>query len=102
LIILSVFLLLFTGAAAANSFAEKPVTPYGDYCSRLSHYGMGKYMHSHRQSEQALKHYYKSRGFDVEITALHGRFIKADVLKDDTLVDTIIFDRHTGRIRSIN
>jgi hypothetical protein len=101
-VFLAVLLLLFAGAPSLTSNAEKPITPYGDYCSRLSHYGTGKNRHSHKRSEKALKHYYNSRGFDVEITTVKGRFIKAQVKKSGELVDTIILDRHTGRIRSIN
>ena len=100
-VFLAVLLLLFAGATALTSYAEKPVTPYGDYRSRLSHCGTGKNIHSHKRSEQALKHYYNSRGFDVEITTVKGRFIRAQVKKGGELVDTIILDRHTGRIRSI-
>jgi hypothetical protein len=80
---------------------KKPVTPYGDYCPRFSKYGKNKAFHTQKQAEEALEHYYNSKGFAVEIVSPRGRFIKAHVKKKDTVVDIIIFDRHTGRIRSI-
>jgi hypothetical protein len=93
------FLSILSGALL--SYAEKPITPYGDFCSRMSHYGTSKHMRSFKQSEQALKHYFKSKGLDVEIITSKGRFIKANVKKNGKTADTIIFDRRTGRIRSI-
>jgi hypothetical protein len=92
---------LFIVVGASFSYAERLITPYGDYCPRFRHYGMKKSMHSYRQTEQALRQYYNRKGFDVEIITSKGRFIKANVKKEDKIVDTIVFDRHTGRIRSI-
>jgi hypothetical protein len=88
-------------SGAFLSYAEKPKTPYGDFCNHISRYGTSKKMHSHKQSEKALKHYFNSKGLDVEIITSKGRFLKANVKKKGKTVDTIIFDRRTGRIRSI-
>lgn len=80
---------------------KKPVTPYGDYCPRFSKYGKNKAFHTQKQAEEALKDYYSSKGFTVEVVSPGGRFIKAHIKKKDSIIDIIIFDRHTGRIRSI-
>ena len=89
-----------TGVFAGD--VGRPVTPYGDFCSQASHYGTHRHMHDHKQVEHALKHYYGVRGFEVDIEEFRGRFIKASVKKEGKVVDRIIFDRRTGRIRSIN
>ncbi len=95
------FLPLFSVTSALSSDNEALKTPYGDFCSHFSHYGSSKKMHSHKQSEKALKHYFESKGLDVVIVHSKGRFFKANVLKKNKIVDTVIFDRITGRIRSV-
>jgi hypothetical protein len=80
---------------------NKHITPYGDYCSVTSHYGMHHGMLSNEQIEKALKHYFGKKGLDFKIINNKGRFVKAHVKSDDKVIDTIIFDRHSGRIRSI-
>lgn len=80
---------------------RKHVTPYGDFCKQTSHYGMHKQMLSNKDAEQALQHYFGKKGLDFEILHNQGRFIKAFIKDNGKVVDTIIFDRHTGRIRSI-
>jgi hypothetical protein len=62
---------------------------------------MHKQMLTSREAEQALEHYFGKKGLDFEILNNRGRFIKAIIKDNDTVVDTIIFDRHSGRIRSI-
>jgi hypothetical protein len=86
-------------AVAAHS--EKHSTPYGDYCRKYSHYGRNKTMHGFMHAVNALKHYYSKKGLDIKVISPKGRFIKVNILKNNEIVDTILFDRHTGRIRSI-
>ena len=81
--------------------AEEKITPYGAYCNRISHYGMYQKPLSHKQVRQALKHYYGTKDLDFEIINSKGRFIKAFIKDRNKNVDTIIIDRHSGRIRSI-
>ncbi len=50
---------------------------------------------------RAMVDYYKSKGLIVEIENIRGRFIKARIKDKRGIVDVIIFDRRTGRIRSI-
>ncbi len=79
----------------------RPVTPYGDFCPRCSHYGICDKPLSPQDAEKAMIDYYKKKGLDVEIENVRGRFIRAKVKDENDIVDVIIFDRHTGRIRSI-
>jgi hypothetical protein len=48
-----------------------------------------------------LRDYYNKKGLNVEIRKKGGRFIRARIYDKIGTVDIIIFDRHTGRIRSI-
>lgn len=77
------------------------VTPYGDFCPRCNLYGVGKQPVSYKVALDALGDYFKNKGFTIRIIQGGGRFLKADVFKDGKFVDRILFDRRTGRIRSI-
>ena len=79
----------------------KAVTPYGDFCSRCSKYGTGRKPINMNEAVAAMKHYFKSKGLNVKKVGGRGRFLKAEIYKGDLLVDRVLFDRRTGRIRSI-
>lgn len=100
LIIVSILLLMPFSEASAWRF-EKPVTPYGDFCPRCSKYGNCKTPMGHDDAKKAMLNYYHKKGFFVEIEKKKGRFIRAKIKNKNDVVDVIIFDRHTGRIRSI-
>jgi hypothetical protein len=91
------FLTFVTGTFAFHR--GKNIRPYGDYCT--SHYGMHREVLNNKNAENALKHYYSDKGLDIEIVNLKGRFVKALVKDNDKVIDIVIFDRRTGRIRSI-
>lgn len=76
-------------------------TPYGDFCRKYSHYGKNRIMHDYKHAEKALIHYYNKKGLEINLLSQKGRFIKANVIKKGIVIDTILFDRHTGRVRSI-
>jgi hypothetical protein len=98
-------LLVLYGPMVPGSFAESKrqnVTPYGDFCPRFTKYGRHRGMLSRENSRTALRDYYGKKGYGVFIQAFKGRFIKAVVVDEDTVVDTILFDRMTGRVRSIH
>ncbi|MBL7031648.1 MAG: hypothetical protein ISR97_00510 [Nitrospira sp.] len=80
---------------------KKPVTPYGDFCPKCSEYGNCKTPMGHEDAKRAMFDYYHKKGLSVEIMRKRGRFIKAKVKDKNDVVDVIIFDRRTGRIRSI-
>ena len=86
-----------------DSFAghKGPVTPYGDFCPRCSEYGNCKSNMSHDEAKEALISYYQKKGLGVELEKKRGRFIRVKVKDRNKVVDIIIFDRRTGRIRSI-
>ena len=79
----------------------KPVTPYGDYCPHCTQYGSCKTIMSHEDAKKAMLNYYQGKGLDVELENKGGRFIRARIKEADRVIDVIIFDRRTGRVRSI-
>jgi len=89
------------GPRALRKMPVKAVAPYGDFCTLCSKYGMGRRAVPHDEAINALVHYFASRGLLVRNIREGVRFMKADIYKGDDLVDRIVFDRVTGRIRSI-
>lgn len=100
ILIASVIILLPLSAASAEG-KDRPVTPYGDFCPACSNYGFCKYQMNHDEAEKALIDYYQKKDLNVQIERSRGRFIKAVIHTNGNIVDIIIFDRRTGRIRSI-
>jgi hypothetical protein len=99
-----VIILVLMGAATAEVHAwqrGKPVTPYGDFCPRCTQYGTCKTIMSHEDAKRAMLDYYQEKGFAVELERKRGRFIRAKIKDQDQVIDIIIFDRRTGRVRSI-
>ncbi|UCF87681.1 MAG: hypothetical protein JSV71_02960 [Nitrospiraceae bacterium] len=101
LLILVLALLAFPFTDVSAESKGKPVTPYGDFCKRCGNYGTCKKPMKPHDSEKAMKEYYSKKGFNVEMERSKGRFLKAKVKDKGKTVDVIIFDRRTGRIRSI-
>ena len=99
LIIIS--LLFLTTAPSYAWHNRMAVTPFGDYCPMASRYGMHSHNISVSDAEHALSEYYSKKGYSIKVIKVTGRFMKIDVLKGKKVVDTVIFDRHTGRLRSI-
>jgi hypothetical protein len=54
-----------------------------------------------KHAKEALLHYYGNKGLHVEIESKQGRFLKAKIHNGKQTVDIKIFDRHSGRVRSI-
>ena len=88
--------------AAFSSFGgEGPVTPYGDYCKDCAVYGACKDPIPPGAAVQSLKKYYEARGYRLGEVYHKGRFIEAEIFQDSKQVDKVIFDRKTGRVRSV-
>ena len=80
---------------------ENNVTPYGDYCRDCTIYGTCKEIISPGVAVIALDRYYRERGYRVGRIYHKGRFIEAEIFKNNRRVDVVLFDRKTGRLRSI-
>lgn len=88
-------------AAMPASGHEGVVTPYGDYCRDCTTYGTCKVTLTPREAVTALRGYYQERGYRLGTVHHRGRFIEADVYKDGAKVDRVLFDRKSGRLRSV-
>lgn len=102
LLIVPVILAFLVSMVFALSDDAKPVvTPYGDYFTNCGKYGICKTQMSQEDARKAMIEYYDKKGFRINIEKTNGRFIKAKIMDNDKVVDIIIFDCRTGRIRSI-
>jgi hypothetical protein len=93
-------LLFFSFASVANG-GGKWITPYGDYCGACITYGVCKDVLPTNAAMKALNKYYGEKGYRVGAVQLKGRFMEAEIYMDDIKVDKVLFDRKTGRLRSI-
>ncbi len=79
------------------------VRPYGDYCPKEhGRYGATRAVESEAEALAILSHYY--RGRDITVAKLEKRriFFRAEIINSEgSLIDVVIIDRRTGRIRSI-
>ncbi len=89
------------GPGLERMHREKGVTPYGDFCPRCNLYGVGKKPVTHQAAKDALSAYFSNKGLTISNIQGMGRFLKVDIYRDGKFVDRILFDRRTGRIRSI-
>lgn len=102
------FIVVLAAILTGNTYAEtkkeeqeKGVTPYGVSCPLCGEYGYCKKEVKHEEAVRALETYYKGKGMTVVVTKKEGRFIEADVYKEKDLVDRVVLDCKTGKIRSI-
>ncbi len=75
--------------------------PYGDYPNWHSAYGICKEDIKPKEAEIAIERYFANRGLRAENIRHRDRFTVADIFKGDRLIDKVLFDRRTGRLRSI-
>jgi hypothetical protein len=99
--VLTVLSLLTLILIASFTEAGHKGTPYGDFCGKCSKYGVCKDFISVEESSEAVKSYFDDTEIDIGRVLGKGRFLKIELIKDKELYDVILFDRKTGRIRSI-
>jgi len=99
-IILILLALLLNGLFSHDALSEQRV-PYGTFCPLCSPYGACRKELATKKAVKIIKAYFNDMGLDARIIEARGRFIKADIYKNGIFVDKIIFDKKTGRIRSI-
>ena len=97
-ILIATLLLIISSTGYAGS---NRVTPYGDYCKECTSYGTCRNVLPLNQAIAAIERYYKDKGYTMGKVWHKGRFIKAEIYKNNKLVDKVLFDRKTSRIRSI-
>lgn len=92
---------LFLSIGLFAHAGEDTVTPYGDYCKECTTYGTCKDPLPPKEAIAAIGTYYRDKGYTVGKVQHKGRFIEAEIYEGNRLVDKVLFDRKTGRIRSI-
>ena len=94
------FILLIT--VAFSTYAEG-ITPYGASCPKCGAYGYSKRPIAHQEVARTVESFYAERGLKVTATVIrhNRRFSRIDIYKEGKLVDRVLLDRKTGRIRSI-
>ena len=81
--------------------------PYGRYCPgpRWGRpYGARKTVKTADEAKQAIETYFADSGQTVQVVKIEGKrwYFEADIANPDgKLIDKVIIDRRTGRIRSI-
>ncbi|MGD0884494.1 MAG: hypothetical protein ABSA46_06400 [Thermodesulfovibrionales bacterium] len=97
--LLPAVLVLF--AVTVSYGASDSVVPYGDYSQWCSAYGgTCKEDLGPREAEEAIEGYFSSKGLRVTNIRHKERFVEADIYRNDRLIDKVLFDRKTGRMRS--
>ena len=98
LLIASIFL-PYSYADAMNGWWEGP---YGDYCPMWGSYGARKPVRTANEAKRILQEYFAP--YDVKVGKIKEKewFFEADIKdKNNNLIDVVIVDKRTGRIRSI-
>jgi len=109
------FVLIFLGAFAHTDMAfSQPMhpmhhewsgkMPYGDYCPgyKKGWYGAKITIKTPEDAEKILQEYFSKDEVKIGLITERKGFFRAEILdKNDALVDIVIIDKRTGRIRSI-
>ncbi len=83
----------------ADSAPNENKLPYGSSC--YEHYGARGNTRSISYAIGAVRKYFKARGFYVKLVEHDMRFLTVEVLDHEKLVDTVVVDIRTGKMRSV-
>lgn len=76
--------------------------PYGDYCERWDRYGARQTIKTAREARIRLNAYFSDSEVKIGKIIEKDGFFEAEIMdKNNTLLDKVIIDKRTGRIRSI-
>jgi hypothetical protein len=99
------FMLFFGSYAQAKDECEGERYPHGNYCEgeRWGMYGERKAVRSPAEAKKVLSEYFSSvPGAKISIIKERKWFFKAEIRdRKDNLIDVVIIDKRSGRIRSI-
>lgn len=112
IVCLSIVLPMTTAIEGVSAWPVRPDSPrwkekapYGDYCPdpRWGWYGARKRVLTLKEAETILSTYFsRYRGVKIVNIREKRRFFIAEIRNEnDTLLDVVILDKRTGRIRSI-
>jgi hypothetical protein len=95
-----VFLIFVVSYAYAENNAGRGIISYGDNCQLCGEYAYCNRTPTHREAVNALSLYYEKRGHRVIVLRQKERFLEAEIYKNGHMVDRVLLDLRTGRIRS--
>ena len=76
-------------------------SPYGDYCPMQGWYGARKPVRTADEAKKILQEYFKSDAVVIGDIKERRWFFEAEIKdKNNKLLDIVIVDKRTGRIRS--
>ncbi len=99
---IAIFLLALLPALfvpSVESFAEEHKMPYGSSC--FNPYGARGKARSISYAIGAVRKYFRARGYYVKLVEHNRRFLTVEVHDHEKLVDTVIVDIRTGKMRSV-
>lgn len=85
----------------AESDGRRGIVSYGEHCGICGQYGYCSREVSREEAVGALRRYYEKRGLAVLVIRERERFLEAVIHGNGMVVDRVLFDVRTGRIRSI-
>lgn len=105
LLVLIISLMLLTPAAGGKAEAGWHSAPWGDYCDGPSWgwYGARRPVNTSEQAKKILETYYGAERLSPILIKDKGGYFEAEIKdKKGTVIDRVIVDKRSGRIRSIN
>ncbi len=98
-LVISMLILLPALFMPADYSYAKEKTPYGTTC--YDQYGASGRPRTTSQAIGAVRKYFRERGYYVKLLGHNMHFLKVEVYDDEEVVDTVIVDIRSGRIRSV-
>lgn len=99
-IFFTILFLMMTASLLHAAQEGKVIIFYGDYAHWCTVYGTRAEDIGPREAEQVVEKYFASKGLRATNFTHKGRFMEAEIYRNDKRLDVILFDRKTGRIRS--
>lgn len=93
-----------SAALAEGGCGWRDRRPYGDYCdgSRWGRYGANDPVKTAKDARERLKQFFEDDDVVVGAITERARYFEAEIQDSDgEIVDRVIIDKRTGRIRSI-
>ncbi len=99
ILIFNILLIAMSGLAQAG---EEEITPFGATCPACAAYGYCQKPLTYPQAVKNLQDYYAQKQLHVTVAKSSGRFLQAEIYRNGKMIEKVILDRRTGRIKTIH
>ena len=100
IVFIATLIVLPDNAQAMNGWRDGRY-PYGDYCPMQGWYGAKKPVKTAKEAKKILQEYFKNEPVLIGNIKEREWFFEADIRDENNkLLDIVIVDKRTGRIRS--